>query len=145
MSYYIKCTFIFLSGPMEPTKPSNDSAIPKTNSDTERKLAFRKELCGNVKKVKIVVFDRMLLQHTKMLERNSFPLYLLFVTYFVFLDLDWHCDNVSSDFLMGCNNSISESNFHTKISCIFYFQWKSHRNIRRIYRYGRENVFYQVY
>jgi hypothetical protein len=37
---------------MEPTKPSSDSAIPKTNSDTERKLAFRKEFCGNLKKVK---------------------------------------------------------------------------------------------
>ena len=70
----------FLSGPMEPTKPSNDSAIPKTNSDTERKLAFRKELCGNVKKVKIIVFDRMLLQHTKICWKEIHFLFIYFLS-----------------------------------------------------------------
>ena len=36
---------------MEPPKPSNDNNMPKPNSDKERKLAFKKELCENLKKV----------------------------------------------------------------------------------------------
>lgn len=36
---------------MEPPKPSSDNTTPKTNSDKERKQAFKKELCENLKKV----------------------------------------------------------------------------------------------
>ena len=36
---------------MEPPKPSNDNNMLKANSDKERKLAFKKELCENLKKV----------------------------------------------------------------------------------------------
>ena len=36
---------------MEPPKPSSDNTTPKTNSDKERKQAFKKELCENFKKV----------------------------------------------------------------------------------------------
>ena len=43
--------FYFLLGPMEPPKPSNDNNMLKANSDKERKLAFKKELCENLKKV----------------------------------------------------------------------------------------------
>ena len=36
---------------MEPPKPSSDNTTPKANSDKERKQAFKKELCENLKKV----------------------------------------------------------------------------------------------
>ena len=36
---------------MDPPKPSSDNNTSKLNSDKERKQAFKKELCENLKKV----------------------------------------------------------------------------------------------
>ena len=58
----------------------------------------------------------------------------------LFLDLNWNCDNVSLDFLMGCNNPVSEGYIHTQISRIFHLQWQSHTKGASIYYYRRNGI-----
>ena len=105
---------------MEPPKPSSDNTTPKTNSDKERKQAFKKELCENLKKVsKRFVMKINIIVLT--LYSNKLSLFEFQQTQILFLDLDWYCDNVITDIFMGCDDTISKSDLHTKISCIFYF------------------------
>ena len=66
---------------MEPPKPSSDNTTPKTNSDKERKQAFKKELCENLKKVSkrlminidIIVLD-LIVAHYFHLSSNKYKL-----------------------------------------------------------------------
>ena len=58
----------------------------------------------------------------------------------LFLDLNWNCDNVSLDFLMGCNHPVSEGYIHTQISRIFHLQWQSHTKGASIYYYRRNGI-----
>ena len=103
---------------MEPPKPSSDNTTPKTNSDKERKQAFKKELCENLKKVSkqlMINIDIIVLDFSTLF---SFELQQIQT---LFLDLDWYCDNVITDIFMGCDDAISKSDLYTEISCIFYF------------------------
>ena len=91
-------------GPMEPPKPSSDNTTPKTNSDKERKQAFKKELCENLKKVSkqlMINIDIIVLDFSTLF---SFELQQIQT---LFLDLDWYCDNVITDIFMGCDDTIS--------------------------------------